>query len=117
MLEEKKIIVQDEFRKGLKKYWFADEDMELIYWLDKNQKVFSFQLCYDKNHRERAVVWHLNEGLKHYQVDGGEDQEFNRSPVFLDSDKESLNQVKRRFHESSQKIPNHVVQFVLGYLR
>lgn len=64
--------------------WFSDEDMDLIVWLSPDGSFAGFELCYDKNGRERAFEWRPGGSLRHYAVDAGESTPLrNDSPILL----------------------------------
>lgn len=52
--------------------WFSDEYFDLIVWLDESNTITSFQLCYDKEERPRALTWHVT-GYLHHGISDGED--------------------------------------------
>lgn len=39
--------------------WFASDTLDLIVWSDASGKLIGFQLCYDKDRDERAVMWNV----------------------------------------------------------
>lgn len=57
--------------EGLRR-WFTDDDMDLIVWYGDDGAVSGFQLCYNKERRERALTWRLKGGFLHEKVDDGE---------------------------------------------
>jgi hypothetical protein len=74
--------------------WFTDEYFDLIVWYDDARSLTGFQLCYDKQGRERALTWTRAHGFQHNRIDSGEvpghakmtpvivaDGEFNASPI------------------------------------
>ncbi|GAB6090018.1 hypothetical protein [Spirochaeta dissipatitropha] len=62
-------IPEEGFRR-----WFRDEDFDLIVWYsDKfERKITGFQLCYDKQHDERAVTFIEPNSFQHHKIDDGE---------------------------------------------
>lgn len=70
MLVESKKVRQDE--KEERRRWFSDPDFDLIVWQDRSGTVTNFQLCYDKQTEEHAVIWRTGGTLEHYRVDSGE---------------------------------------------
>jgi hypothetical protein len=52
--------------------WFSDEYFDLIVWTDESNAITSFQLCYDKEERPRALTWQAN-GYLHHGISDGED--------------------------------------------
>jgi hypothetical protein len=64
--------------------WFTDARLDLVVWTDRGQTV-GFQLCYDKQHGERAVTWKADSGFKHNAVDTGEDRpgRYKATPILV----------------------------------
>jgi hypothetical protein len=52
--------------------WFTDEFFDLIVWYDEKRTLVGFQLCYDKEGRERALTWTREHGFQHNRIDDGE---------------------------------------------
>lgn len=83
MLREFKKVSQPRETPGYRR-WFSDEDMELIVWYSPAGAIRGFQLCYDRNGRERAFTWHVEAGMVHTAVDEGEDSPLrNDAPILL----------------------------------
>ena len=53
--------------------WFTDTYFDLIVWYRRDSSEISgFQLCYDKQRKERALTWHRKRGFDHKRIDDGE---------------------------------------------
>jgi len=64
--------------------WISDDYFDLIVWYTPGNTIYGFQLCYDKQHWERALTWLSDRGFAHTEVDTGEDTpEANRTPVLV----------------------------------
>lgn len=65
--------------------WFTDQQMDLILWLDEDDKILGFQLCYDKRCDERVLAWHADKGYQHSRIDDGETSplSFKKTPILL----------------------------------
>lgn len=66
--------------------WFTDEYFDLFVWYDKSKKLNSFQLTYDKGHKERAVTWTKKGGIRHTGVDDGEGNPMASMTPLLETD-------------------------------
>lgn len=83
MLEEFKSVAQQPETPGYRR-WFSDAVLELIVWYSPAGAVRGFQLCYDRDGRERAFTWHVDAGMAHTAVDDGEDSPLrNDSPILV----------------------------------
>jgi hypothetical protein len=70
--------------RELERRWFADEDFDLVVWLDPAAIPVAFELCYDRQGAERALTWSAERGYGHYRVDTGEDTPTrNLSPILV----------------------------------
>lgn len=93
--------------------WFVDEFFELIVWLDEVSDVTSFQLCYDRGRRERALTWTKEKGLRHAFVDDGERSALrNQAPLYRAGGEFDKKDVLRRFQRASRLLPKTITEFV-----
>jgi len=70
MLKEEKNVRQIE--GDPRRRWFADEYFDLIVWFDKDDSIWGFQLCYDRERKPRALTWTRQYAYKHTGIDNGE---------------------------------------------
>ena len=85
--------------------WFRDPYFDLIIWYDDNGSLSGFQLCYDRQGRERAFTWRKDHGLRHDRVDDGETPgHFKMSPVMVPDDDFPSHKVAERFLRESAQI-------------
>ena len=93
--------------------WFADDFFELIVWLDERSTVESFQLCYDRGRRERALTWSRGKGLRHDSVDDGESSALkNQTPLYREGGEFDRADVLRRFQSASVLLPGSIAACV-----
>lgn len=52
--------------------WFTDTNFDLIVWYTDEGALVGFQLCYDKQGREKAFTWRKGHRSVQEAVDGGE---------------------------------------------
>ena len=55
-----------------KRRWFFAPGLDLIVWVDKLDRPFKFQLCYEKRTTEYALTWGSAQGFDHALVDNGQ---------------------------------------------
>lgn len=97
--------------------WFSDDYFDLIVWLDSDNSIRGFQLCYDKRCMERAVTWWNNAGFSHERVDSGENNpEKNRSPILTPDGISPVQDLLGRYGAESTHIDHEVREFVLTEL-
>lgn len=99
--------------------WFSSPDLDLIVWLDEQDAIVGFQLCYDKSRGERALTWRLARGYDHMGVDDGEANpaQYKSTPIlvadgFFDSDR-----VIGIFIESSEDVPQDIRDTVVKLIK
>lgn len=99
------------------KRWFSSEEMDLFIWYENN-KIISFQLCYDKEKNEKAISWHKDKGLQHQRVDDGENRpgHYKATPILVQNGRYELNDIITKFKFYSQNILTEISEFVLKKL-
>ena len=101
MLEEFKSVSQQRETPGYRR-WFFDAVMELIVWYSPAGVVRGFQLCYDRDGRERAFTWHVDAGMSHTAVDEGDDSPLrNDAPILVPDSPARTESALAQFKERS----------------
>lgn len=59
--------------RDLDRRYISDDYFDLFVWYEADGQVHGFQLCYDKQRRQRALTWKRDQGFWHARIDGGED--------------------------------------------
>jgi hypothetical protein len=112
MLEEFKKVSQQPETPGYRR-WFTDAEMELIVWYSAAGAVRGFQLCYDRNGRERAFTWHVEAGMVHTAVDEGDDSPLrNDSPILVPDGVPRTDRVLSQFKERAAGLEPELVALV-----
>jgi hypothetical protein len=115
MLRELKHIAQIEGEP--RRRWFVDEIFDLIVWYDDKGSILSFQLCYDKEHNERALTWKQPGTYTHHRVDDGESKTMRKAtPVLVPDGKFDYEAVAGQFKKESKKIDKDISGLVLNKL-
>ena len=101
--------------------WFTDEYFDLIVWYEDAKHPTAprgFQLCYDKNGRERALTWTREHGFQHNRVDSGEIPGHSKmSPVIVADGEFSGDVVSERFRREAAAIDRTLADFVYSTVR
>jgi hypothetical protein len=98
--------------------WFTDEYFDLIVWYDDRTKLVGFQLCYDKDGRERAVTWTREHGFQHNRIDAGEvTGHAKMTPIVMADGIFSRDPVADRFRSESAGIEDDIAAFVYETLK
>src|SRR5436309_13415452 len=63
--------------------WFSDDDFDLVVWFSDSGSIAGFELCYDKSHAERALIWSSSGGYGHFPVGTGERTPLKTLPPIL----------------------------------
>ena len=103
----------------LHKRWFSSAAMDLMVWPDQDSRLVAFQLCYDKPHAERAVIWRRHGvGLEHLTVDDGESTpgKHKASPILTAGHHLSLQCVRGKLLLESSELPPVILADVLARL-
>ena len=100
---------------GLRR-WFRDDDLDLIVWYGDG--IEGFQLCYDKQNRERALTWRKNDKYSHNAIDPGDVVWGNKMTPILVADGEFAPQeIASLFKIKSETLPDDIAQLVLQKIR
>ncbi len=98
--------------------WFMDDYFDLIVWYDDEQSLVGFQLCYDKQKRERAITWTRDHGFQHNRIDAGETPGHSKmTPIVVADGVFSRDPIIEKFHAASAGIQPEIAQFVQETLR
>ena len=93
--------------------WFMDEYFDLIVWYDDEQSIVGFQLCYDKQRKERAITWTRDHGFQHNCIDAGETPGHSKmTPIVVADGAFSRDPIVERFRAASTGIQPEIAQFV-----
>jgi len=89
---------------------FSDDYFDLYIWLDDNDEVSGFQLCYDKNRGERAFTWQKSSEYSHLKVDDGEDTDgifngYKQKPMLVADGMFPKERVRDIFENRSANLP------------
>jgi predicted acyl esterase len=98
--------------------WFFSHELDLIVWLDAQDGLAGFQLCYDKYRRERAFTWREGRGFCHLAVDDGESSGVAKEVPLLEPDGSfEPGAVLAQFLAQAAAVPEEVVSFIAAKLR
>lgn len=102
----------------LERRWFSSSDEDLIVWYSADGKIFGFQLCYDRQGRERALTWNSEHGFAHNLIDDGEavGMAHKQSPILVTDGIFDAAAISEHFCEICQWVPKDIVDFVSGKL-
>jgi hypothetical protein len=112
MLYEIKEVNQDTL--AYQKRWFFDHEIDLLLWLDKNNEIAGFQLCYDKPDNPHALTWFKDKGYRLNRIDFREDKIGRRrgSPILLADGKFERDRIAKEFLRLSRDLDSWVSTFV-----
>jgi len=98
---------------------FSDEYFDLYIWLEDDDSVSGFQLCYGKNSGERALTWRRSSGYTHLRVDDGEDTDggYKRKPMLVSDGMFDWNTVLAKFRHASEGLPRGYRDLVLDRIK
>lgn len=102
-----------------RKRWFSSASMDLVTWFDDDEVLVAFQLCYDKSHSERAVIWRRSgTRLEHLAVDDGESTpgKHKASPILTAGQRLSLQRVREKLLLEASELPPVILADVLARL-
>jgi hypothetical protein len=93
--------------------WFSDEDFDLIVWIDPENRINGFQLCYDKQTEQKALTWLKDKGYQHSRIDDGDNPgKMKASPVLEANGQFDREGIGRWFRENRGDVPEEIVSCV-----
>jgi hypothetical protein len=105
---------------GRRRRWFTAADMDLVVWYDERGAISGFELYYDKNTNEHAVIWDAEAGYAHLAVDDGEQKpvlDYKQAPILTPDGQLNRKRVGKLFESYCSKLPVELSRFVSGKLR
>jgi hypothetical protein len=103
-------IPEDGFRR-----YFTDGDFDLYVWYADRSMVTltGFQLCYNKQTRQKALTWNNGAGFLHTAIDDGESSPLkNQTPILVSDGTFAKDRVLKSFIGAAKKIDPKIVSFV-----
>lgn len=99
--------------------WFSDEYFDLIVWFEPEGGIWGFQLCYDRENKQRALTWTQANGYKHTGIDDGEHGwgSAKSSPVLTRDGNYDAPLVTAKFRNAAGELPFALISFILEKLR
>jgi hypothetical protein len=98
--------------------WFTDDYFDLIVWYGDDRALIGFQLCYDKQVRERALTWTREHGFQHNRIDSGEVPGHSKmTPIIIADGTFNTGPVVERFRQASGDIDPQIASFVIDTAR
>ena len=94
--------------------WFSSGEFDLVLHCAAGGGFVGFQLCYDKPHRERAIVYGDADGFRHMAVDDGEQRpgKYKASPILTADGAFDASRIYRHFFAVSEGLPTDVADYV-----
>jgi len=109
----REILIVQQNDPSLRRRWFQSDYFDLFTWQDLSGMFVKFQLCYDVDLDERALVWDGKGGFYHDGVDHGG----TMAPILVPGRKLDSGTVVPRFVREAADIPAEVRDFVLAKIR
>ncbi len=112
MLKEAKNVRQIEGEP--RRRWFDDGYFDLIVWFDKDESIWGFQLCYDREKKPRALTWTKKYGYKHTGIDNGEHPgRLGCAPVLVEDGLFDPGAIGKKLEAAAKELPPQISGFVL----
>jgi hypothetical protein len=94
--------------------WFWSNYFDLIVWVDDEDEVSGFQLCYDKQVYQRVLTWKKEYGFSHEQIDDGESNpgRYKASPILVADGIFEEEKIASLFRDQSPEIEKKIADFV-----
>ena len=99
--------------------WFSSSNFDLIVWHNEDGSFAGFELCYDKMHRERAIIWQPEHGFLHAAIDDGEHQagRYKSAPIHIADGHFDAQHIHDSFLKESRQLPEDIVRYIAQTIR
>ena len=111
----REVTIVEQRDPALRRRWFENDYFDLFTWEDSTGALTKFQLCYDVELNERALVWERSVGTYHDGVDHGDGAMV--TPILVTDGKFDSGTVVPRFERDSASLPSELRDFVLAKMR
>jgi hypothetical protein len=115
-LREVSIVEQRD--PALRRRWFENDYFDLFTWQDAAGAAVRFELYYDVERNERALVWSRSGGTYHDGVDHGDASGGHpQTPILVAGGKFDSGTVVPRFERDSAPLPPELRDLILAKMR
>lgn len=97
---------------GLIRRSYASDYFDLFIWLDDQDQVIEFQLCYDKMGKERVLTWNQHGTITHRKVDAGKQQR-QMTSIYTPDGALPKSEVRSRFQQNSRALDQRLAEFII----
>src|SRR3954468_9088548 len=85
--------------------WFESEALDLVVWLEADESITGFQICYDLGRGEHALTWRHDSGFAHSTVDEGDETPLkNKTPILTPDNTVPWHEIARLFDDRSESL-------------
>ena len=95
--------------------WYSSLKMDLFVWFGDSNGIVSYQLTYNKPHKEKALVWKENGFFLHLGVDDGcRPGQYSGSPLFYRDGKINALNVVSLLNKDSGDLEVSIKDFIIS---
>lgn len=103
---------------GRRRRWFASPRCDLVVWINDDESLWGFQLCYDKPATEHALTWIREAGFSHMAVDtGGANGHGKGTPFLVQDGVYDAGYIRTVFERESGEVPLEYRSFIGAKIR
>ncbi len=97
---------------------FADDYFDLYVWIESDDSISGFQLCYGESNNRKVLTWKNSKGFSHNSIDSGESNfgKSKSSPILMPDGHFNKDDTAERFEKESLTIDRKIRDFVLEKL-
>ncbi len=114
----REVLIVEQREPALRRRWFENDYFDLFVWQDVSGTPTRFELYYDVELNERALVWSRSGGTYHDGVDHGESAGgHGQTPILVRGGRFDSGTVVPRFERDSAVLPPELRGLVLAKMR
>jgi hypothetical protein len=97
-----------------KRRWFTADGLELILWVEQDESIVGFQLCYEAEGKSKALTWDLSSGFIYSGIDDGDIRfgKHKQTPILLQNGVFQKGEILDFFNAQSEGLPQRFAAFV-----
>jgi len=101
-----------------KRRWYTADSLELIVWIEQDETIVGFQLCYEANGNSKAVTWDSSSGFLCSGIDDGDVRfgKHKQTPILVTNGQFRKSEILALFSSESEGLPEEYARFVRAKL-
>ena len=98
-----------------RKRWFSSETMDCFVWTGDLDNIVCVQLTYNKQAREKALIWQKDSGISFFDVDDGcQPRKHPSTPIFVRANSGHVDNIIGKLMKERGDLDMQTLNFLIG---